>query len=417
MTRLSSKGQLLTLGLALGLVVAVFAGLGLYGAQRVSGEATATPTPPPTEPRPEPPPAPAIVLAVSPTGNDGADGSPNAPLRTIQAALDRATPGTLITLAPGVYRENLVTVRDGRPGAPITIKGPESGKDRAGRYQATLYGTGPGAQREPQPLHLRRVHHRRPGEAGEHPVPDRPGARSTAFKNGVQPQVADGRLIYVGRGRRQPRHHRRHHHATCSSTAPAASASGCATTPTATSIADSVIQYCGMFGKGDDDDDRAKYHNGEGVYIGTSPNSDEAADAPQRRQLATTWSPATSSSTFGSECFNVKENAHDNVFSDNVCTGNTESAEHDGSNVELRGFRNVVRNNQISGSAGYTLKIKSDDEEYDRGGNVVENNRLSGSAAALMIESAAAQGPMCGNVVATRVMVDGDFAGDLTAPC
>ena len=33
------------------------------------------------------------------------------------------------------------------------------------------------------------------------------------------------------------------------------------------------------------------------------------------------------------------------------------------------------------------------------------------------IESEAAQGPICGNVVATRVMVDGDFAGDLTAPC
>ena len=53
------------------------------------------------------------------------------------------------------------------------------------------------------------------------------------------------------------------------------------------------------------------------------------------------------------------------------------------------------------------MKIKSDDEEYDKGGNVVEYNHLSGSAAALMIESAAAQGPMCGNVVATRVMVDG----------
>ena len=33
-------------------------------------------------------------------------------------------------------------MRDGTPDAPITIKGPESGKDRAGRYQATLYGTG-----------------------------------------------------------------------------------------------------------------------------------------------------------------------------------------------------------------------------------------------------------------------------------
>ena len=53
-------------------------------------------------------------------------------------ALDQATPGTQITLAPGVYREQLATVRDGTPDAPITIKGPESGTDRGGRYQATL---------------------------------------------------------------------------------------------------------------------------------------------------------------------------------------------------------------------------------------------------------------------------------------
>jgi hypothetical protein len=121
--------------------------------------------------------------------------------------------------------------------------------------------------------------------------------------------------------------------------------------------------------------------------------------------------------TFGSECFNVKENAHDNVFAGNVCAGNTESAEHDGSNVELRGYRNVVRDNTISGSAGYTVKIKSDDEEYDLGGNSLENNHLSGSAVALMIESDASQGPMCGNVVRTMSLVDGDFSGDITAPC
>ena len=103
--------------------------------------------------------------------------------------------------------------------------------------------------------------------------------------------------------------------------------------------------------------------------------------------------------TFGSECFDVKENAHDNVFEDNVCGGNTEPADHEGSNVELRGYANVVRNNQISDSAGVTMKITADGEKYDNGGNIVENNRISGSAAALMLDSAAAQGPMCGNVV------------------
>ena len=39
-------------------------------------------------------------------------------------------------------------------------------------------------------------------------------------------------------------------------------------------IIDYVIQYCGMYGKGDDKK-RAEFHNGEGVYIGTSPNSED----------------------------------------------------------------------------------------------------------------------------------------------
>src|SRR6185436_13172569 len=82
-------------------------------------------------------------LYVSPSGRDGNDGASAAtPLATIQAALAKAGPGTVINLAPGVYHEQPTTVRDGAPGAPITIKGPETGTDRAARYQAVVYGTG-----------------------------------------------------------------------------------------------------------------------------------------------------------------------------------------------------------------------------------------------------------------------------------
>ncbi|MGH3588421.1 MAG: DUF1565 domain-containing protein, partial [Pseudonocardia sp.] len=83
-------------------------------------------------------PTPTAHLYVAPTGNDAGDGSEAAPLRTIQAALDRVTPGTQINLAPGEYHEKLQTKVGGTPEAPIWIKGPESGKDRSGRYQATL---------------------------------------------------------------------------------------------------------------------------------------------------------------------------------------------------------------------------------------------------------------------------------------
>ena len=44
---------------------------------------------------------PTVQLYVDPTGSDTNDGSASAPLRTIQAGLAKATPGTQITLAPG----------------------------------------------------------------------------------------------------------------------------------------------------------------------------------------------------------------------------------------------------------------------------------------------------------------------------
>ena len=112
--------------------------------------------------------------------------------------------------------------------------------------------------------------------------------------------------------------------------------------------------------------------------------------------------------TFGSECFNVKENAHDNVFEDNECSGNTESPEYDGSNVELRGHGNIVRNNAITDSAGSNVKIKSDDDDTTR---AATSSRTTPSPAPrpnpCASTSAAPQGPFCGNRVTAAVPVDG----------
>jgi hypothetical protein len=190
---------------------------------------------------------------------------------------------------------------------------------------------------------------------------------------------------------------------------------------TGNTIADSVIQYCGLFGKksdGDDDGGRFEFHNGEGVYIGTSPKSDKQPMAENDTSSGNQVSGNTIR-TFGSECFNVKENAHDNVFENNQCSGNTEPREFNGSNVELRGHGNIVRGNVIADSASWNVKIQSDDEDdYDNGGNVVENNTLSGAAAeAVHIGSDARQGTFCGNTVAAAQPVDGPSPGDITAPC
>ena len=361
------------------------------------------------------PTAPAVSLYVSPTGADANDGSVNAPLQTIQAALDRAQPGTTINLAAGVYHERLVTERDGAAGAPITIKGPETGKDKSGRYRATLYGTG-------RVFSINNSFYTLDGFTidGQEQLKDTPFpvdvSAMDGFKDRVQSKVADGRLIYIGAddsshdltditinnmflsgaGGECVRLRNNAHH---------------------NMITDSVVQYCGLYGKGDGDD-RATYHNGEGIYIGTSPGSDSQ---PMHDSDASSGNVVARNviRTFGSECFDVKENAHDNAFEDNICSGNTESTDFTGSNVELRGFSNIVRNNQISDSASYAVKIQSDDEEYDKGGNAVENNHLSGwAASAFKIKSDAPQGRICGNVVASQAnLVDGKYSGDITAPC
>jgi hypothetical protein len=134
-----------------------------------------------------------------------------------------------------------------------------------------------------------------------------------AFRNSVQPQVSDGRLVYVGAddnshdmflsgGGECVRLRNNAHHNT---------------------VTNSMIQYCGLHAKGDDQQ-RSRYHNGEGVYIGTSPKS---KDQPMHQDDGSSFNIVAHNviKTFGSECLNVKENAHDNEFTDNTCAGSTRS--------------------------------------------------------------------------------------------
>jgi hypothetical protein len=408
---LSSRSKFIVIGTIVVVVVGVVV---VLATRWVPGIPSAAPAGGPTAP-----PVPKVQLYVSPTGNDSNDGSANAPLRTIQAGIEKAMPGTAINLAPGEYREQLQSWRDGTPDAPITIKGPETGKDKSGRYKAVVYGTGRVFSIDHSYITLDGFTIDGQEELAKTPFPTDLGAMD-AFKTSVQSKVEDGRLIYVGAGDTT----RDVTGVTINNMFLNGAGGECVrlrNNAHDNTITDSVIQYCGMFGKKSDNGKRAEFHNGEGVYIGTSPKSDSQPmhenDGSSRNVVA-----RNTIRTFGSECFNIKENAHDNVFEDNICSDNTESSEFEGSNIELRGHANIVRNNQISNSAGVSVKIRSDSEKYDKGGNVVENNRISGSVAALMWGSDAAPGKMCGNTVSstqTQVDVDGDAKppGDITAPC
>ncbi|OLT04212.1 hypothetical protein BJF90_24080 [Pseudonocardia sp. CNS-004] len=234
-----------------------------------------------------------------------------------------------------------------------------------------------------------------------------------AFKAAAQPRVKDSKLVYIGSADTA----RDITGVTIRNMFLTEAGTECVrlrNNATGNTIADSVIQYCGLFGKpsegdegddedsgddesgddgdeGDDEDSgdeggdegggRFEFHNGEAVYIGTSPKSDnqpmhENDESSGNQIIGNTIRP------FGSECFNVKENAHGNVFENNECSGNTEPREFNGSNIELRGHGNIVRGNVIADSAGWNVKIQSDDEDdYDNGGNILADNTLSGAVA------------------------------------
>lgn len=66
------------------------------------------------------------LLYVDPNGSDDNIGTKRNPLGTIQHALERATPGSVIQVQPGRYhpRRDVRTVRDGTAENPITITGP-----------------------------------------------------------------------------------------------------------------------------------------------------------------------------------------------------------------------------------------------------------------------------------------------------
>jgi parallel beta-helix repeat protein len=67
---------------------------------------------------------PARTLYVAPNGSDGNTGTnPSQPLKTIQHAADLSQPGDLVSIAAGVYREDVQVSTSGTASAPIVFRG------------------------------------------------------------------------------------------------------------------------------------------------------------------------------------------------------------------------------------------------------------------------------------------------------
>ena len=348
---------------------------------------------------------------INPTsGNDSNNGlSPQTPFKTIQHGLDIAEPGTIINLAKGIYRETLTTKINGIANAPIIIRGSDQAKTSDGRYQTVLYGTG-------RIININHSFYQLEGfsvdgqEAlAEKDLPTKP-EEMTAFKDANRAIIKDSKLIYIGSdndakdltGIKIVNMYLRRAGTECVRFRNAAHHN---------EISNSVIEYCGMFGK--ESEKSFTYHNGEAIYIGTSPKS---TNQPMFANDTSSYNLVSNNiiHTYGSECFNVKENAHHNQFVNNECRYNLEPLEFSGSNVELRGDHNLVENNTISDSAGVNLKLKSDAPIYDKGGNMIIGNKFT-KANGNSIQNEASKTEFCGNTVDNKVK--GASLSEVTTPC
>jgi hypothetical protein len=348
---------------------------------------------------------------VSPVGSDKATGTTaSTPLHSLQLALNRAVPGVTIHLAPGAYTEQVTTKVNGTADLPITIEGTDTGFVPSARRATVLYGEG-------RIFTINNNYYHLSGFTinGEQRIPltSYPSSlgSATAFKASVQASVVDSTMIFVGGSDTSWGLHG----ITVSDMLLNGAGGDCVrlrNNASYNTIIDSTIQWCGMASKAYGTD-VFTYHNGEGVYVGTSPKS---TDQPYYANDTSHGNVIQSNviHTYGTECLDVKENAARNLFIDNDCADNTEPLTDSGSNIEVRGNDNSIIGNTVAGSMGYGLKLASDGSQYRQGGNVVENNIFSGDAGASIVNNqTVTQGTVCGN----RLSVSSLRLASPSAPC
>ena len=101
-------------------LIAAFSSAGLYGLAGCTDGGGTTTT---SEETPSTPQENSTTIFVSPDGDDDNAGTQDAPVTTIQTALQTVGPGETVHLLPGEYRQTIQTVQDGEPDNPITVTG------------------------------------------------------------------------------------------------------------------------------------------------------------------------------------------------------------------------------------------------------------------------------------------------------
>ncbi|MFB7342260.1 nitrous oxide reductase family maturation protein NosD [Streptomyces hydrogenans] len=322
---------------------------------------------------------------VAPTGSDGAAGTTaGAPLATLQKALDLAPTGATIHLAPGEYRQDAVTRRNG-----VTVTGPASavvkgaGNARVLQVQhdnTTLTGfTVDGLHGSPTDvdgyrLKLVYVMSTTPGN----------GVAGLRVSGMTLKNAADEclRLRYL---------------------------------VTSAEVEYNTITGCGVadfrFGQGG--------KNGEGIYLGTAPEQQGDNGAPDAAPDVSRGNHIRHNTidTQGNECVDIKENATGNIVEHNDCTGQRDPSS---GGLDARGSGNTFRYNTVHDNLGAGIRLGGD-TATDGTDTGVYGNTVTGNASGGVKFMRTPQGPVCGNTMSGNT--GGDAVGSYgaqyapTLPC
>lgn len=308
----------------------------------------------------------AATFYINPYGQDSNDGRTiSTPFRTIQKAVDLAQPGEIISLATGVYLQDVVTKRNGQENSPIVINGPPGavikggGKDRVFEVDhdyIVLDGFTIDGQFGPADS-IKGYRDKLLYIQGKE---IRAGVTGLKVLN-MTIQNSGGeciRLRYFAQNNE---------------------------------IFNNTIKNCGVydfrFNRGN--------KNGEGIYIGTAPEQQKDGKNP-------TSDPDQSSGnlihnnnidTKGNECVDIKEASSGNIVENNKCTGQKDPKS---GGLDARGGGNTLRHNEIFGNIGSGVRLGGDtlldginNNVYD---NVIKDNRSGG-----IKFQRVGQGKICGN--------------------
>ncbi len=322
--------------------------------------------------------SPAPRIYVSPQGDDAAAGTREAPLRRIQTAVDRASRGSTIELAPGSYVENVVIPLE-RGG--LTLRGPRSAK---------LHGAGKGRvlwiQASEVTLIGFTIDGLRPG--GD------PADRASYADVGILMQTVTAGsptrknrilLMHIGNLRGE-----------CVRIKDLAED---------VLISGNTIVECGkddfVFGGGG--------KNGEGIYIGTAP--EQIAGKNTHQQPDVTRRVIVRGNTIltnGNECVDIKEAARENLIERNRCSGQRDP---NSGGFDARGDANIFRDNVIQNVAGAGIRFGGDTER-DGVDNIATGNTIIRPGRGGIRYQRTPQGRQCGNRVIDAPASTGDFADD-----